>query len=362
MTLTRTATLTAAHVMTARPAAVPARAPVERAIDVMRARGISSVLVFPPQGTTEYGVVTKRDVITRVVREGIDPGSIRVGEIMTRRVLTAEPHWTLRVVAEVMRDARVRRLPVVADEVIIGLVSDTDVFTALVSRHDWDHARRVRRARSYLRAARTGAARTVTDLMSSSVLTIDAAATMREAVEKMVAAGISSLLVAADGRGIITKRDVVTKAVAADVPLRDVRVGDVMSSPVHVVEPGMSIEECSAHMTELGVRRLPVASGGEIVGIISDGDILAAVASHRWWGHKRYPTSAIAADVMRAPAQDRPPVPAEAVRPELSLWDCAAQLARRGVRALPVVQEGRVIGVVTRADIVHALTERGGAD
>ncbi len=135
-----------------------------------------------------------------------------------------------------------------------------------------------------------------------------------------------------------------------------------MSSPLHVVEPGMSIEECSARMADLGVRRLPVASGGKIVGIISDGDILAAVAGHRWWGHRRSPTSAIAADVMQVPRVDRPSSVGEAVRPELSLWECAARLSRRGVRALSVMQEGRVIGIIRRADIVHALVERGGGD
>jgi CBS domain-containing membrane protein len=115
-------------------------------------------------------------------------------------------------------------------------------------------------------------------------------------------------------------------------------------------------------MTEAGVRRFPVMRSGKIVGIVSDSDILAAVAAHRWVGHSRIPTRAIAADVMRKPPEDFVPAWLHAVAPEVSLWDCAAKLAHAGVRSLPVVQEGRLIGVITDADIVGALEERGGPD
>jgi CBS domain-containing protein len=47
---------------------------------------------------------------------------------------------------------------------------------------------------------------------------------------------------------------------------------------------------------------------------------------------------------------------------DLSLWEAAEKLAAAGRRALPVVQDGRVIGVIRRADLVHALQKLGAPD
>jgi signal-transduction protein with cAMP-binding, CBS, and nucleotidyltransferase domain len=356
--------MTIADIMSVRPVAADVSATVGAALDVMRERGVSSVLVLPPPGSTEYGIVTKRDVIGKVVREGIDPGSIRLGDIMTWRLTSVQPSWTLERAAELMATANVRRLPVGQGGQIIGLVSDTDIFTALAPRHEWEHVRQVRKERALQRAARTGPARTVADLMSTPVLTTNPGASVRSAVQKMVSAGISSLLVTdeASPRGIITKRDVVTKAVARGRDSETMTVAEIMSRPVRTVDAGATLEQCSSLMAEAGMRRFPVARAGQIVGIVSDSDILAAVAGRRWLAARRGPTSLIAADVMRTPRADRQLVRADALPPELSVWECATRLAQAGVRELPVVQEGRIIGIVGEGEIVKALAERGGPD
>lgn len=117
-------------------------------------------------------------------------------------------------------------------------------------------------------------------------------------------------------------------------------------------------------MSAEDVRRFPVQDGDRIVGIISDSDILAAVAGHRWWGQpgRRWPASQIVADVMQPVPPDHDLDVTNGVLPELSVWECAARLSHAPARRLPVVQEGRTIGVVSEADILHALEERGGAD
>jgi len=361
--------LTVADVMTRRPVMVPADATVAEALEAMKARGISSGLVPPLPGLSEYGIVTARDILTKVVRDDLDPTQVHLHEIMTWRLVTARPAWTVAQAAGVMGQVGVRRLPVVEGGEIVGLVSDTDLFTALAPQQEWEHVRRVRKARAEERASRTGTVRTVADVMSSPVLTIGPDATVAEAVRKMVAAGVSSLLVTEDGpaaQGIVTKRDVVLKLVAAERDPAHVRVGAVMSAPVRTIEPGVTIEACSARMAEAGVRRFPVArpeAPGEILGIVSDSDILAAVEARRWQGHRRprWPTAYIVADVMRPPAGPFQTWE-EALSPELSLWEAAGRMRRAGVRQLPVVQEGAVIGVVSDTDIVRALEQRGGGD
>jgi CBS domain-containing protein len=357
--------ITVADVMTRRPVGVAAGATVADALQAMTERGISSVLVLPLPGSTDYGILTMHDIVGKVVQEDLDPDAVRVGDIMTWRVITARAAWSLEQAAALMADAGVRRLPVIEGHEIIGLISDTDIFTALVPRQEWEHVRQVRKERSHRRVSQTGPAKTVADLMSVPVLTISPQATVETAVAKMVAAGISSLLVIPDGegrQGIVTKRDIVTKVAANGQDAKTVVVREIMSSPVRTITPEVTLEVCSVRMASERVRRLPVARESRIIGIISDSDILAAVAGHRWWGHRRRPTSAIAADIMRSATTDLRPGGAEAISPELSLWECAARLAHTGASELRVVQEGRVIGVVAHTDIVRALEERGGGD
>lgn len=358
--------LSIADVMTPKPVMTGPTETVSRALAGMRERGISSIMVRPPSGGSAYGIVTMRDVIAKIVTFGLDPDAVKVGEITSWRLVTASPSWSLQDAARQMTQARVRRLPVMEGESFVGLVSDTDLFTALVPRHEWEHARLVRKERAFRRASQSSPAGTVRDVMSSPVLTIPAEATVQEAIEKMVASGISSLVIPLNGDpagGIITKRDVVTKVLVQGSDPRTSAVRTVMSAPALTIEGEASIEECSARMATDGVRRFPVLVDGTIAGIVSDTDILAAVAGHRWLGRRRrrWPTAHIVADVMRPIGEDTPAA-VDAVGPELSVWEAAARLARSSAGALSVVQEGRTIGLVSEADILRALEERGGAD
>lgn len=356
--------LTVREIMTRSPVMLGAGATLREALWTMRDRGISSVLVVPQPGSAEYGILTMRDIIAKVVRPGLDPVQIRVGDLVTWRLTTAEPDWTLQQAAATMARARVRRLPVFSGDDIAGIVSDTDLFTSLVPSHRWEHAREVRKERSLRRVQESGAVQTVADLMSSPVLMIEPDALVIDAVRKMTSSGVSSLIVQAgdDAEGIITKRDVITKVMAEGKALDDVRVTDVMSAPLRTIDAAATIEACSARMVEEGVRRFPVTSDGQIAGIISDKDILYAVIGERWRVRRRMPASFLVADVMRPSVGTIEASGAEALVPEMSLWDAASKIAATSSRQLPVVQAGKVIGTVSEADILRALEERGAGD
>lgn len=163
---------------------------------------------------------------------------------------------------------------------------------------------------------------------------------------------------------MVTKRDVVTKVIATNRSAAAVRVADIMSADVRTIAAGSTLEVCSAQMTDERVRRFPVVLGDRIVGIISDKDILAAVAAHRWRGHRRLrvPSSVIVADVMRLVGGPLVPAGLPALSPELSIWEAADRLVKTGARQLPVTQGGQVIGIVDEADVLQALEERGARD
>jgi signal-transduction protein with cAMP-binding, CBS, and nucleotidyltransferase domain len=108
------------------------------------------------------------------------------------------------------------------------------------------------------------------------VLRIDAGASVFEAVQQMVEANVGSLLVT-DGRdiaGIVTERDYLRRVTLEGRTDRDTAVGEIMSSPLVVVTPETEIDECMAVMTDRRIRHLPVVEGGDVIGIVSIGDIV----------------------------------------------------------------------------------------
>jgi isocitrate dehydrogenase len=127
---------------------------------------------------------------------------------------------------------------------------------------------------------------TVESVMKKPVVRIAATATVAEAIHRMHERGISSILVEPQTPGgpygIMTKRDVLSKVVAPGKDPGQLRVADLMSSPVITLPRTTTLRECSALMMEKDIRRVLVAQGTEILGIVSDTDIFAAVEERGW--------------------------------------------------------------------------------
>jgi CBS domain-containing protein len=108
------------------------------------------------------------------------------------------------------------------------------------------------------------------------VLQIEADASVSEAVKRMVEANVGSLLVTERGEitGIITERDYLRRVTVEGRTDEDTSVREIMSSPLVVVTPQTSIDECMALMTDRRIRHLPVTDRGRVVGIVSIGDVV----------------------------------------------------------------------------------------
>ena len=108
------------------------------------------------------------------------------------------------------------------------------------------------------------------------VLKIEADAPVLEAVKQMVDANVGSLLVTDGGEvtGIVTERDYLRRVAHEGPADNSVAVRDIMSSPLVVVSPETEIDECMAVMTDRRIRHLPVVDDGEVVGIVSIGDVV----------------------------------------------------------------------------------------
>ena len=108
------------------------------------------------------------------------------------------------------------------------------------------------------------------------VLKIEAGASVFEAVERMVDANVGSLLVTEGDAiaGIVTERDYLRRVTLEGRTDRDTAVGEIMTTPVVVASLDTPIDECMALMTDRRIRHVPVVEDGEVIGIVSIGDLV----------------------------------------------------------------------------------------
>jgi CBS domain-containing protein len=108
------------------------------------------------------------------------------------------------------------------------------------------------------------------------VLEIEADASVFEAVKQMVEANVGSLLVTEGGKitGIVTERDYLRRVTLHGRIDKETAVREIMSSPLIVATPETPIDECMALMTDRRIRHVPVVEGGEVVGVVSIGDLV----------------------------------------------------------------------------------------
>ncbi len=108
------------------------------------------------------------------------------------------------------------------------------------------------------------------------VFKVDAEASVFEAVQTMVEKNIGSLLVTEGGEitGIVTERDYLRRVTLEGRTDHDSPVREIMSSPLIVVTPETTVDECMAVMTDRRIRHLPVVEDGEVVALVSIGDLV----------------------------------------------------------------------------------------
>jgi CBS domain-containing protein len=109
---------------------VPPDAPVLEAIKAMAEHGIGALLVM--QGARLLGVVSERDYARKVILKGRSSSETLVSAIMSAPVLTVHPDQSVNDCMRIMTENRVRHLPVVDGERVVGVLSIGDLVRTLV--------------------------------------------------------------------------------------------------------------------------------------------------------------------------------------------------------------------------------------
>ena len=109
---------------------LPPDATVYEAIDQMAQKGVGALLVM--EGELLVGIVSERDYARKVILKGKASREIQVREIMSHPVICVPPELTIEQTMALMTEKRVRHLPVVIEETVVGVISIGDVVRGII--------------------------------------------------------------------------------------------------------------------------------------------------------------------------------------------------------------------------------------
>lgn len=124
---------TVGEVMTRKVISVAPDAAAAEAIHIMNRHGITSVLV-EPDASGEWGIMTMRDVLQKIVAADRSPEEVVVNALASRPLVYVSPDMSLRDCSKLMIDKNIRRAAVRERDQIIGIISDTDIFQVVEER------------------------------------------------------------------------------------------------------------------------------------------------------------------------------------------------------------------------------------
>src|SRR4051812_31242947 len=116
----------------------------------------------------------------------------------------------------------------------------------------------------------------VSDVMTTEVETVQMNSTLEEVASIMKVEDVGAVPVVDEDDdlvGIITDRDIVVRCVAEGKDPAETNVEDVLSHELETIEPDADVEEAARVMSDRQIRRLPVCQDGELVGMVSIGDL-----------------------------------------------------------------------------------------
>jgi len=252
---------------------------------------------------------------------------------------------------EQMTKCGFRRLPVTdaGTKKLRGIVTSGDIIN-LMGGGDKYQLVQVRHNGNLLGAVNES----VRSIMTQQLTTLPHSARISDAVDIIMAKKIGGLPVVDDSgilAGIVTERDVL-RVLAAEHLTIDVE--DIMSSPLRVTAPDSPISSVTQEMTKYRFRRLPVVTDDVLYGIITATDIMRYLGGREVFSRM---TTGNIREVMGLPVRNLVAGDLFTTTPETCINEAAREMLGKNIGALPVIEDSRLIGLVTEFDLVKAFAK-----
>jgi len=249
--------LNVGEVMSEKVATISPEEIVVSAAKLMAEKKISCLVVMD-NGIVE-GIITETDVLRRVGDNSKDFYLTKLSHIMSRPVECAPSDLSVLEASKVMGFRHIKRLPIMENEKLVGIVTQTDMVRALTSYGLW---------------------RDVSEIMSREVAGVQRNMSVAEAAEIMTSRKISCIVVmdADEVAGVLTEKDLLGRVVALQRNPACTRIEEVMSSPALSIPHNFSVFSASRIMEEMNIRRLIVMKNNNLCGVVTQTDIFMAVS------------------------------------------------------------------------------------
>ena len=261
---------------------------------------------------------------------------MQIKNLMSEELITVDKDQNLSDALKLFRKHNVSRLPVTNHKELVGIISERDIADKLgSSKYESMPASRLH----------------ISSVMTKDVFTVPETMQLGEVARVMLENGIGSVPVMRDDQmvGIVSKADFVTLAVG--IAFDKIAVKEIMTKDLVVVSPTERLVHARRLMLEANVGRLPVVDDGKLVGMITSKDLLRAFIDFRKKVPEKYQKSQIK-DVFVEDIMSKNP---QYVSKEMSISEVSKIMMETGFNGLPVMDEGKVIGIITQTDILRLI-------
>lgn len=94
--------------------------------------GVSSLMIKPENEKDAYGIITRKDIVEEFVEEGVEGNGQLVEDVMTKPAIAINPELSIYHCQKMMQIVGVRRMPVVDGTALVGIISNSDIFSKMM--------------------------------------------------------------------------------------------------------------------------------------------------------------------------------------------------------------------------------------
>ncbi|MHC1605620.1 MAG: CBS domain-containing protein [Candidatus Methanofastidiosia archaeon] len=270
-------------------------------------------------------------------------------KIARKNVVTVPPSTTIKGAAETMTEYDTRRLPIVHPGIntLIGILTTRDVIDFL-GGGDKSQLITKKHKGNFLAAINES----VREIMSTDVSYITENDSVGTTLKKMVEENVGGFPILNKNRkvmGIVEEEDFVYNIAGI---WAGITVEETMTRKVTTLTPGTSISDTSRIMIKNYIRRLPIISDGDLIGIVTTVDILKFFGSSKMLEKMNGPDVEESLHIAISEIMNTKPL---TIEPSKDLGKAVQLMKNSKIGCLPVTEDGKLVGIITERDILTKL-------